>query len=181
MLTLQSANLGELQCGLVPDLGIDSDFNFVRPQRIGIVLVELDSAVGEWTVRVEEEIRERKLKTGIGSVFWTTRTTTRPVWMTGLMGVMWFAGMVGLVRMVGFVRVVGSTRMVRSVRMARFVRGAGLVRVVGLVGLVRLVGMIRVIRRVRRFGPTGAVSAVAVGTRMFDLLRLRPMSVLVTF
>jgi hypothetical protein len=54
VLTLQSANLGELQCGLVPDLGVDSNFNFIGLQGIGIVLIELDSAVGEWTVRVEE-------------------------------------------------------------------------------------------------------------------------------
>lgn len=54
MLTLQSANLGEIQCDLVPNLGIDRDFNFVRLQRIGIILVELDSTIGEWTVGVKE-------------------------------------------------------------------------------------------------------------------------------
>jgi len=32
MLALQGTNLGEPQCGLVPNLGIDSDFNFVRIQ-----------------------------------------------------------------------------------------------------------------------------------------------------
>ena len=171
VLTLQSANLGKLQCGLLPDLGVDSNFNFVRLQRIGIILIELDSTEGEGTVRVEEEraIRERKLETGIGGVFWTTMAA-RSVWMTGLVGVIRFAGMVWLVRMVGFARVVWSVRMVGTMRMVRSVRRARFVRMAGLVGVVGLVG---VMRRMRTTG--------AVGTRMFDLLRFRPMSMLVTF
>jgi len=61
------------------------------------------------------------------------------------------------------------------VRMARFVRVAGLVRMVGLRGMVGVMG------RVRGFRPSGrTVFAVAVRTRIPNLHRLRPMSILVT-
>ena len=190
VLTLQSANLGEIQCELVPDLGVDSNFNFVRLQRIGIILVEPDSAVGEWTMGVEEEraIRERKLEGGIRSVFWTMGATTRPVWVVGFVGmvgfvrVVGFVGVVGLVRMVGFVGVIGPIRMVGSVGVAGLVRVVRLMRVVGLVGMVgRRRGRRRRRRRrgmVGRFGSTRATMAV---TRIFDLHRFRPMSVRVAF
>ena len=53
MAALQSANLGKIQRGLIPNLGIDSNFDFVRLQRIGIVLGKLDSTECEWTVGVK--------------------------------------------------------------------------------------------------------------------------------
>jgi hypothetical protein len=72
VLTLQTANPGESQCSLVPNLGINSNLNFVGIQETGVILVELDSAVGERAPGIEEEraIGERKLESGMRSKLW---------------------------------------------------------------------------------------------------------------
>lgn len=195
--TLQSANLGRTQCSFVPNLGIDSNFNFVGFQRIGIILVELDSAIGKWTMGIEEKraIGKWKLESGIGSVLWATRTTTRPMWEVGSVGMMWFMGMI---RLVGMMR---PMRMIRLMGMVGFVGMAGLVRMIGLVGMVGLTGVVglarmawligmllwfvRVIRTVGGLGLIGTGGlAMAVRVplaRTFNLLRLGPLCVRVAF
>ena len=97
-----------------------------------------------------------KLESGLGSVLWTTGAATRPMWVAGFVRMMRFVGMVGLVWMV---RLVG---------------------VVGLVWVIRLVWMIRLVRVVGRLRPVGATVAVSLARR-FNLHRLRPLSILVTF
>jgi len=81
VITYQSANIGRVQCGLVPNLSMDSDFDLVGLERIGIILEELDSAVGEWPVGVKEKraIGKGKLEGGFGSILWTTASVARPV------------------------------------------------------------------------------------------------------
>lgn len=101
MVTSQATNLGELQCALVPDLSVDSNFNFVRMQRIGIILIEPDSTKSKRALGVEEKgaIGKRKLKSGVGGVLWAMRAS---------MGMMRLVRMARLVRVVGFV---GMTRL----------------------------------------------------------------------
>ena len=178
VVTLQSANLGEIQRIFVPNLSIDSNLDFVRLQRIGIILGELDATKCEWTVGVEEKraISEWKLESGIGSVFWIM-TTTRPMWvmrfvgMVGSVGMVWLMGMIWLVRMVWFVGVVGLVRVVWPV--GRVMRRLWMIRRV-----MRGLGMMW---RCGTVGAVGFVVAVRASARRFNLHRLRPMSVLVAF
>lgn len=185
--TLQSANLCEIQCSLVPDLGIDSNFNFVGLQRIGVILMEFDSAIGEWSMGVEEKsaIGKRELKGGFRSVLWTTRTTTWPVWVAGFVGMMRLVGVIRFVRMlrlmgvVGLVRVVWLMGVTRLVGMTWFVGMIGLMGMVWFVGMIGFVGMVRVVGMLGTTGPTVAVMMSLA--RMFNLLWLRPLCVLVAF
>ena len=133
---------------------------------------------------VEEKraIGERKLESSIGSVFRTATVTIWPVWRAGPVRMMRSARMVRLVWVIGPVRVVGFVGMAGLM-------GRGVTRGLGLMrrGMVRGIGMMgrgmTGIRMVRRLGAT--VFAVAVGvphhTGGFNLLRLRPISVFVTF
>ena len=203
MLTLQSANLCEIQGGLVPNPSVDSDLNFVRLERIGIILIELDSAVGEWTLGVEEKraIGKRKLKGDIGSILWTSRRTTRPVWVARSVGMMWPMGVarsvrmirpmgmirpVGMIRSVGMLGIVGVVGVIGFTGMVWVIRSGGKFRVVrsgGMARWMRMVGLAGMVRVVGRLGPIGATGAVAVAVRAmrFDLHRLRPVSMFVAF
>lgn len=158
MVTLQSTNLSETQCRLVPDLGADGNFNFVRAQRIRIVLMELDSAEGKWTMGVEEKsaIGEWKLESGVRGVLWSMRA---------LVGMMGLVGMTRPVGPVGVTRLVGGTRFVW---MIGFMRRIGMVRVMGRLGLIGRVGW---------FG----VTVMTFPAMMPYLLRFGPFSELVAF
>lgn len=184
MLALQRTNLCESQCGLVPNLGFDGDFDFVRAQRIRVILVKFDPAVGKRTVRIEEEgaIGKRKLESGIGSVLRPAGTTTRPVWVMGFVGMMRLMRMVRLVRVVGLVGVAWPIGVIWPVRMVRF---AGKVifsgRFMRMTWFARMIGLGGMVRMVRGLGPIRAMGrpAVAVRARRFDLLRLGPIGILV--
>lgn len=164
MVKFQSANLGDLQRGLVPDLGVDGDFNFIRIQRIGVILIKPDSTVGKWTMGVEEKsaIGEREFESGVGGVLWPMRA---PVWgmrfvrMTGSMGV------TGLVRMTGFMRVV---RLMWVAWLVGMIGSEGVTRGMRRLGFIRIVG----------FAVTVMMS---LPTMMVDLLWLRPLSILIAF
>jgi hypothetical protein len=164
VVTFQSTNFSNVQCVLVPDLSIYSDFNFVSIQRIGIVLIEPDSTVRKWTMGVEEKgaIGERKLESGVGGVLWSIRT---PV------GTMRF---VGMTRLMGVTGLMGMTRFMRMIRLVWMV---WLVRRIGLVGMFRIMG------RLWFLGIVGFAVAVVMPllATMPNLLGLGPLSVLITF
>jgi hypothetical protein len=172
LITLQSTNLGLIQCTLVPDLSVDSDFNLVRVQRVGIILIELDPAIGERTMGVEEKrtVGEWKLESGVGSVLWTGAAPA--AWLVRMMrfvGMVWFVGVIRfmrVIRLVGMIGFVGVTR--GAVWMTRLLR------------MFRLVRMFMTTRRLRAIGRRG----FAVGSlpaMMLNLLRFRPFSVLGAF
>jgi hypothetical protein len=159
VVALQSTNLGEAQSVLVPNPGVDNDFNFIRIQRIRIILIELDSTIGKWTMGVEEKIaiRERKLEGGVRGVLWSVR------------------GSVRMMRFVGMARFVGVTGLVG---MSRFV---GMIRLIWMIGTVRRIRFVWMVRMMRRPGFIGVMGFAMMLARVLDLLRLGPIGILITF
>ena len=60
MVKLQRADLGVIQCTFVPDLSIDGDLDFIRFQRIRLILIKLDSSIGKWPMGIEDQMAVRK-------------------------------------------------------------------------------------------------------------------------
>lgn len=169
MVELQSTDLSEIQCGLVPDFSVDGDFNLIRTQRIGIILMKNDSTMGKWTMGVEDKgtIGERKLKSGIGSVLWSMGASVGKMRFVGMPRLVGVTGLMGMIWLVGMTRFM---RMIRFVRMIWFVRRIGLLRMVRMMRRLWLIGTMRF-----------AVTAMPLPARMFNLFRLRPIRLLVAF